>query len=156
MLDALIGNTDRHHENWAAVEMPAVPGEAPTRYLAPTFDHASSLGRNEPLGRIIQRLGTRDQGFTVEAYSTRTRSAFYLDAGDKHPLSPIEVFETAIRICGGGVTMWCSKLDSLSDDVVLAILDEIPRDRIAAEVVQFVARMIAFNRHRLIELCQKL
>ena len=39
VFDALIGNTDRHHENWAILL------RAPTSILevAPTFDHASSL-----------------------------------------------------------------------------------------------------------------
>ena len=39
LLDVLVGNTDRHHENWGLVQ--TVIGE---RHLAPTFDHASSLG----------------------------------------------------------------------------------------------------------------
>ncbi len=39
LLDALVGNTDRHHENWGVVRTMA--GDV---HLAPTFDHASSLG----------------------------------------------------------------------------------------------------------------
>ncbi|WP_172435571.1 HipA domain-containing protein, partial [Escherichia coli] len=39
LLDAWIGNTDRHHENWAFISL----GEK--IYLAPTYDHASSMGR---------------------------------------------------------------------------------------------------------------
>ena len=38
VLDALIGNQDRHHENWATLS-----GGGLDR-LAPSFDHASSLG----------------------------------------------------------------------------------------------------------------
>jgi hypothetical protein len=41
LLDALVGNTDRHHENWGVIRLPEG-----TVHLAPTFDHASSLGRN--------------------------------------------------------------------------------------------------------------
>lgn len=41
MLDALVANLDRHHENWGIVVDPS--GLLPTE-LAPTFDHASSLG----------------------------------------------------------------------------------------------------------------
>ena len=42
VLDAVIGNTDRHHENWAWLQDQnafVIPR------LAPSFDHASSLGR---------------------------------------------------------------------------------------------------------------
>jgi hypothetical protein len=44
LLDALIGNTDRHHENWAVVVSRSSPG-ARFLELAATYDHASSLGR---------------------------------------------------------------------------------------------------------------
>lgn len=42
MLDALVGNTDRHHENWGLVFWPTDAERYPS--VAPTFDHASSLG----------------------------------------------------------------------------------------------------------------
>lgn len=51
MLDALISNTDRHHENWGLI----ITGSQLS--LAPTFDHASSLGRNESDENRIARLG---------------------------------------------------------------------------------------------------
>ena len=41
ILDALIGNQDRHHENWGIVRLEN------QMFLAETFDHASSLGRND-------------------------------------------------------------------------------------------------------------
>lgn len=43
--DALIGNTDRHHENWAVI--------ADSGSLAPTYDHGASLGFNVPLARRL-------------------------------------------------------------------------------------------------------
>ena len=43
LLDAVIGNVDRHHENWGILGKD-VDGSVKGR-LAPTFDHASSLGR---------------------------------------------------------------------------------------------------------------
>jgi hypothetical protein len=39
LLDAWIGNTDRHHENWGIISLNG------RTYLAPTYDHASSLAR---------------------------------------------------------------------------------------------------------------
>ncbi|MDG4594665.1 MAG: HipA domain-containing protein [Candidatus Contendobacter sp.] len=51
MLDALIGNTDRHHENWGLLLHFEKQQEEKQEELvislrvAPSFDHASSLGR---------------------------------------------------------------------------------------------------------------
>jgi len=44
VLDALIGNTDRHHENWALLRWTDKDKQT-YHVLAPSFDHASSLGR---------------------------------------------------------------------------------------------------------------
>ena len=43
MFDAWIGNTDRHHENWAVNERVDAQRNL-VHLLAPTFDHATSLG----------------------------------------------------------------------------------------------------------------
>jgi hypothetical protein len=45
MLDAWIGNGDRHHLNWGLVRNKLTPNIIETIHLAPTYDHASSLGR---------------------------------------------------------------------------------------------------------------
>jgi hypothetical protein len=44
VFDLLIGNTDRHHQNWGVL-VKRVEGSARTLTLAPTYDHSSSLGR---------------------------------------------------------------------------------------------------------------
>ena len=47
ILDALINNTDRHHENWGLLLSEEMRENSVklTIDVAPTFDHASSLGR---------------------------------------------------------------------------------------------------------------
>ena len=46
VLDALVGNTDRHHENWGILRKRTPNGWA--GMVAPSFDHASSLGPGTP------------------------------------------------------------------------------------------------------------
>lgn len=67
MLDAWIANQDRHHENWAVIVTPER-----NVHLAPTYDHASSLGRNETDQSRKDRLTTRDRGRSMERYVERT------------------------------------------------------------------------------------
>lgn len=74
MLDAWIGNTDRHHENWGLVN-----GVDQVVRLAPTFDHASSLGRELTDEIRENRLNTKDNRYSVEAFSNKARSALYAD-----------------------------------------------------------------------------
>ena len=154
-LDALIGNTDRHHENWAAVEDLELGAEAGI-WLCPTFDHASSLGRNEPVERMDQRLETNDEGFTVEAYASRARSALYSDGHPDKPLSPINAFALAVGIAPNGARAWCAALEDLDLDTIRGIVEDVPPERMAAPAKEFVVRMLCFNRAQLEDVCQGL
>jgi len=96
LLDALVGNTDRHHENWGYVECANDSGLR-ARHLAPTYDHASSLGRELSDDERVRRLATKDRGYSVEAYATRSRarSALYQRPEDIEPLTMLGAFVAA-------------------------------------------------------------
>ena len=68
LLDALIGNTDRHHQNWGLLR-----GRGPALRLAPTFDHASSLGFLLNDAQRVRYL-SQSGGQSVDAYAARARS----------------------------------------------------------------------------------
>jgi hypothetical protein len=92
VFDVLIGNTDRHHENWGVVVMTDVYGDS-TYSLAPSFDHASSLGRNETDSARSRRLNTNDDRDTVAAYAARARTAFYRSATSERTMLQKETLE---------------------------------------------------------------
>jgi len=155
LLDALIGNTDRHHENWALIQTPGEVGGKEYR-VAPTFDHASCLGRNEPLSRIQERLETRDANYTVEAYASRARSALFSSADASAPLPPLDAFEEIAAIVPVAAKAWCERLERVTEEAVRGILDAVPRERMPEPVKEFVTRMIRFNRRRLVATCEAL
>lgn len=47
-LDALVGNVDRHSQNWGMLVRPAQENRNPELSMAPAFDNGSSLGYNFP------------------------------------------------------------------------------------------------------------
>jgi hypothetical protein len=53
LFDALIGNTDRHQDNWGLIFSPSVTGRRETR-LSPLFDNGTSLGHE----RYPERIAT--------------------------------------------------------------------------------------------------
>jgi hypothetical protein len=147
LLDALIGNTDRHHENWAAVE---VVGAESHRYLAPTFDHASSLGRNEPDERMLLRLQTHDVQATVEAYARRAKTPFFSPNGIR--LSPFEVFVCSAQLNLNAARHWLQQLSEVDDGSIAAILARMPEQRMSEIARAFVSRFVSYNRDRLLQL----
>lgn len=89
VLDALIGNVDRHHENWGVLRK-RTNGEWLDR-LAPTFDHASSLGRElrdsgakKSRERYLSELG-------LDHYARHASGAVFLTESDARGPSPLEV-----------------------------------------------------------------
>lgn len=96
VLDALIGNTDRHHENWGILRKRTSSGW--WGMVAPTFDHASSLGRellDEGPGKSRQRMLTEAR---VPQYAEKAPGAIYREVTDRRGVSPLTlVRDAAVR-----------------------------------------------------------
>src|SRR5947207_4324321 len=109
LLDAWIGNTDRHHQNWGFVRK---KGEI-LQHLAPTFEHASSLGANLMDAQRCKRLTSPDSGYQVEAYVDKScaRSALYKTSYDQQPLGLINAFSCWSEKARGDV--WLKRLHGI-------------------------------------------
>lgn len=150
MLDALIGNTDRHHENWAVVERAREVEAADRITLAPTFDHASSLGRNESDVRRLQRLDARDPNFTVEMYVAKGRSAIYASNAPQRPISLHNAFRHAAAMAVPAGAAWKRRLSQCDPQLLKQILDRITADRMSEAARQFAFNMLCCSRDLLL------
>lgn len=147
MLDALLGNTDRHHENWAVLERDS--GGVRRVELAPSYDHASSLGRELSDAERTARLRGRDGRRTVAAYASRTRSALYRTATDARPLSPVDAFAEAAARSPVVARLWRARLDGLSHADLEAIVARGPSERMSVPARDFALALMAENRSAL-------
>lgn len=137
VLDALIGNTDRHQENWAAL------GRGRDRRLAPTFDHASSLGFQLDDEQRQERLVTADRNRTPEAYADRARSRF-----ERHP-SPLQVAITALEeLPVARRDLWLERCADIEQ--LVATVDGVPQQRMSRPAREFAERMLRRNHTRLL------
>lgn len=99
VFDALVGNTDRHHQNWGVLWDRRALSENPTRFtfqLAPTFDHGSSLGRE--LTDEARERHLREG--TMERYIHKGRGGIFEHAQAKHGMSPMAL----ARVLAGTVS----------------------------------------------------
>ena len=150
LLDAWIGNSDRHHENWAFINLQQ------KSYLAPTYDHASSLGRTESDEKRYNRLTTRDEGYTVEAYTNKCKSCLYARVGDTKPLGTFEAFCEAAKLYPKSANIWLNLLANVSQDSTLALFNRIPQERISPKAIEFAQKILEINQNRLIEFSKKI
>jgi len=144
LLDAWISNTDRHDENWGWT------GKAGDDLrIAPTFDHSSSLGRNEADPARERRLVTRDPGDTVEAYALRAPSGLHT-AADGRRLRAIEAFWRAAELRPTAARTWLSRLASLDPGIWRTELERVPPDWASPVARRFAIGILDATRKRLL------
>lgn len=153
LLDAWIGNSDRHHENWGFVET-RIESLTPqvTVHLAPTYDHASALGRELLDVKRQERL----KGDSVTAYVAKCRSALYAQVGDKKALFTLDAFLDALQRYPNAAKVWLTLLASVSIADTMALFNRIPRERISEIAIAFAQEILEINQRRLLELREEL
>ena len=144
MLDALVGNQDRHHENWGVIFLPEEGV-----FFAPTFDHASSLGRNEADAACTDRLTTKDKGRSVETFVARAKSAFYSTHSSTKSITTLDAFREAAKIRPEAANHWVGQLAGVSMKSCRKILAEIPNTEISTPARDFAGRMLEINANRI-------
>ena len=150
LLDAWIANTDRHDRNWGVLESYTENGLH--RYLAPTFDHASSLGRELLDEKRRERLTSRDRGQSIEKYVERARSGFFRSEGDRKTMHPVEAFMHAKKRYSVAADAWLSRLAAIDDEQIEKILNRLPGERISSVGAEFARKVLDLNRKALLEL----
>ncbi len=140
MLDALIGNQDRHEENWAVI------WHGGTVRLAPTFDHASSLGRNETDQNREIRMNTKDSGRTVRAYAARATTPLYGLTGE----GTHSVFREFSSQSHLGREHWLDALHNLRSSEVEDIVGQVPTDWMSEIAKAFTVQLVVENRELLL------
>lgn len=147
LLDALVSNQDRHHENWGVIWL---PGRGV--FFAPTFDHASSLGRNETDQVRTDILGTRDMGRSVNAYVERAKSALFATPASASPLKTLEAFLEAAKIRPDAAVYWLDRLAKIDYEQFGEILAEVPGAEISVPARDFARRMLEVNANRILNM----
>jgi hypothetical protein len=148
MLDALINNTDRHHENWAGIASENGTGVR----LAPTYDHASSLGRELADAEREKKLITRDRRADIEAYIQRGTSALYAGPDEARPLTLRDCFRLVAATRPVAAREWLTRLAILTEAEVDAGFRQVPDSRISEWGLKFGVELVLRNRNWLLDL----
>lgn len=144
MLDAWIGNGDRHHLNWGLIKSQLTRHTRETIHLAPTYDHASSLGR--------ELYDGKRQQLSVDSYIKKCKSPFYANAEDKKVLKTFDVFHQVALCYPQAAIMWLEHLERISPADTILIFNRIPKNRISTITIEFAQKILELNQDRLLNL----
>lgn len=147
MLDALISNQDRHHENWAIM----LNNETGEQFLCPTYDHAASLGREMLDDERNERLTTKDTNRQIPYFVSKARSELFKVKTDKKPLLTVEAFRHAVEGRIAARDHWLGRLSALTEDSITYVFNQVPASCISDSARQFAKLMVMENRRRLLE-----
>ena len=147
VLDALIGNVDRHHENWGLLWQVRVEPDdfRETAKLfkeydvAPSFDHASALGRellDEKRSKLLQSKA-------VESYVFKGRGGIFYRQGDAHGANPLRLVLLASRKYPAYFMPVLQVLQSVPRERLTETLDRVPNERITLHARVFGKEMIS-------------
>ena len=137
MLDAWIGNSDRHDRNLEIVK--SADGSV---YLSPVFDNGNSLGATEkPEVRA---------SISVSDYSKRYNEACFT-SGERE-LTGFDTFEIAARIRPQASIVWLEKLSLITSQQIDRIFEKIPNERISIDARLFAKQLLKYNSYELLNL----
>lgn len=147
MLDALISNQDRHHENWAII----LNNETKECFLCPTYDHAASLGRELLEAECLERLTTKDTNRSIPCFVRKARSELFRFRTDRKPMLTVEAFHHAVDKRPEAKRHWLSKLSLLNDDAIRGIFHQVENVGLTEVARDFAVAMVLENKRRLLE-----
>ena len=144
LLDGLIGNTDRHHENWMIAAV--VYSDDMRIRVLPSFDHASSLGReltDDRRRNILESDG-------VLRYLKRGRGAVYVDSKHERALSPLRLARLLCRWRPGFARRTLDQIASASDDEIQKTIQRVPPEFMSDMAKEFACQVVTTSKQELL------
>ena len=144
LLDGLIGNTDRHHENWMVAYVPE--GNDTVLKTMPSFDHASSLGRELTDDRRRRYLESNE----VLEYVRRGRGGVYVNSRRERAPSPLALAQVLCRWKPEFTHMTLERIESLSDGQIRTAVERVPREFMTGLAKEFAVQVVTTSRQELL------
>lgn len=148
MFDAWIANQDRHDQNWALLR--SADGNS---FLSPTYDHGSSMGRNERDEKRVLMLNTKDMGQHISHYVTTARSSFYphVVTGKVKSVSTLEAFTQAARQNPVAAHAWKDRLAQIGESAIVEVFDKVPEQLMTKVAREFTMKLLQLNQQRILK-----
>ena len=146
LLDGLIGNMDRHHENWMIRD--EISNGVRRFSAAPSYDHASSLGReleNERRARILDSDG-------ILNYLSRGHGGVFGDRGQNRAPSPLETANYISQRWPEYTQPTLQRIGELPDTEIRTIIDRVPTEFMGDIAKEFAYQIIVTSKTELLKL----
>ena len=137
MMDATVGNRDRHDRNLDIVQQ--TNGHF---YLSPVFDQGYSLGAAED----------NDLRSWIDPQQYNQYHNFSSFSYKGEDISGLEAFKQAAQIRPSAAKIWLNELQKVDVRQIEQIFEQVPGDRITPDAKYFALELVKYNRSQLLNL----
>lgn len=149
VLDALIANTDRHHENWGLLLKPGTKATSETGQsrvvlkvmVAPTYDHASSLGREL---RDEKRIALLDAN-GVGNYIRHGHGGIYLSSASARGECPLELLEAGVGHYPDVFDPALKQVCEIDVNLLKGFVSQVPASRMSAPARAIAIEVLTYS-----------
>lgn len=146
MFDVWIGNQDRHDQNWAVLK-----SRDSQFSLAPSYDHGSSMGRQETDRNREIKLTTKDLGQNIEKYCASAKSALYVNSSANKSMSSNEVLAFICTFRPMVMRAWKDRLASVSKNDVISIINKVSGSLMTEISKEFTSSLLEINKRKILK-----
>ena len=143
LLDGLIGNVDRHHENWM-LEYGTKDGQNLVG-VAPSFDHASSLGRELKDSRRTNVLEVDG----ILEYIKKGRGGVYLSESDERAPAPLLLAQWLCKRWPDFTRRTLESINGVGDGQFRNIVDRVPSEFMSDVAKDFAYQVLITSKTEL-------
>ena len=146
LLDAVVGNVDRHSQNWGILVKDGLNDQESV--MAPSYDHGSSFGRVLTDEDREKRLANNEVG----TFAERGRGGIFWSETDRHGLSPIGLARMVARLDKDIFAAACERPMSLEPSQFSVVFDKVPIGWMSEPYRRFAIELMTYNYFQLNEL----
>ncbi|WP_368222114.1 HipA domain-containing protein [Bacillus velezensis] len=147
IFDTLIGNTDRHQDNFGVIR----DEETGRQKFAPLYDNSSSLGRELNEERI--KLMLRDKKM-FDSYIFGNKSSTLIrweESWTKKKLNIIKFYENVKKAHPQEINKHLSNVETLTDEVIGSIISKVPSIVMSEPKKELVNKILRTRRDYLVK-----
>jgi hypothetical protein len=137
MMDATVGNSDRHDRNLDIVRQS--DGQS---YLSPVFDQGYSLGAVED----------NDLRSWISPQQYNTHHNFSSFSYEGEDISGLEAFKQAAKLRPEAAKIWLNELQKIDDRQIEQIFKRVPEPTLTRDTSNFAKNLLRHNRSQLLSL----
>ncbi len=145
ILDAMICNVDRHHENWGILRSAAAAKKPAMQTIAPTFDHASSLGRE----LRDEKRKTLLAAHRIGEYVSKGSGAIYWKKTDPKGENPLALCTRAANIHRSYFKPWIDRVKNIAPAELEVLVSDVPDDWMSPIAKQFAKAILLYTTEEL-------